>query len=179
MAEPIISKRGVYAIECVDGRSYVGGAEYVVGRWGAHRFDLRRGRHRNHRLQSAWDTMGEEAFTSTLLERVPVGGDLREVEQRWLDKCRAQGEVFNLYLTAGSPKGTVHTLQMRARNAASQIGIQAGVKNANAKMTEDGVREIRRMAAAGKTHKEIAARYGTSRENVGIIVRRQRWSHVM
>lgn len=178
MAKTTISKRGVYAIECVDGRAYVGGAAYIIGRWCAHRLELRRGTHRNHPLQQAWTEMGSDAFTFRVLERVPVGCDLRAAEQRWIDKMLPEGGLFNLYLTAGSPKGTVHTPEMRAKNSLSQIGIHAGDKNPNAKMTPEGIRSIRRLAAAGATHTALAAQFGTSREHVGAIVRRQRWAHI-
>lgn len=177
MAHLPISKRGVYAIDCVDGRSYVGSSNYLVGRWSGHRHDLRRRGHRNRPLQDAWDQMGEGAFVFRVLEYVPHG-DMRAVEQEWMDRLRATGDLFNIYPTAGSPRGATHTAEARAANAAAQKGIQAGEKNPNAKMTPEMVKEVRRLAAGGQTHPEIASRFDTCRVNIGKIVRRQSWAHI-
>lgn len=47
-----------------------------------------------------------------------------------------------------------------------------------AKVTEDDVREIRRLAALGITQREIAERFGVTRANIGLIVSRRNWVHV-
>ena len=46
------------------------------------------------------------------------------------------------------------------------------------KLTDDDIRTIRRRAAAGDLHREIAADFGISRVNVTRIVNRQGWAHV-
>ena len=48
------------------------------------------------------------------------------------------------------------------------------------KLSEDNVREIRRLWADGKGmgRKEIAALYGVTREAIGLVVRRKLWQHV-
>jgi hypothetical protein len=53
-----------------------------------------------------------------------------------------------------------------------------GTRNGHAKITEDVVRDIRRRAAAGELHREIAADVGLSRSSVGLIVNRVNWPHV-
>lgn len=174
MANQSIPQRGVYAIECVDGRRYIGGSVNIPHRWASHRFDLKRGGHRNSRLQSAWDDLGEASFSFVVLEIV-ASGDLREAEQRWLDAL-GEARVFNIYTTAGSPRGTTFSAEVRARNAIAQTGLRVGSRNPNAKLTESDVEAIRMLADGGLLQREIAARYGITRENVGKIVRRQGWA---
>jgi len=53
-----------------------------------------------------------------------------------------------------------------------------GERSGQAKLTEVQVVEILRLWALGMTHVAIAARVGTSNQNVGKICRGERWAHV-
>jgi hypothetical protein len=55
---------------------------------------------------------------------------------------------------------------------------QRGVHNPAARLTDDDVREVRRLGAVGLTHEDIAARKGVSRSLVTMILHGRRWSHV-
>ena len=48
----------------------------------------------------------------------------------------------------------------------------------NSKITESDVREIRRAASSGITHKSLSSQYGIGREAIRRIVNLQRWKHV-
>jgi len=55
-----------------------------------------------------------------------------------------------------------------------------GSTNGQAKLTEDDVREIRRLYATGNfTQRELALEFGIARSAIGKIVRRQAWKHVV
>lgn len=58
------------------------------------------------------------------------------------------------------------------------LGKRRGESHGNAKITEDDVREIRRLAASGTSQYAIARQFGMTRPNIGYIVRRTAWSHV-
>ena len=58
------------------------------------------------------------------------------------------------------------------------LGKRRGESHGNAKITEDDVREIRRLASEGVTQREIAKRFGITHPNVGYIVRKTAWPHV-
>ena len=62
---------------------------------------------------------------------------------------------------------------------AYRIGLmsQLGENHNRHKITEEDVREIRRMAKSD-THQSIADAFNISRPNVSLIVARKRWSHV-
>jgi hypothetical protein len=53
-----------------------------------------------------------------------------------------------------------------------------GVTHGRAKLTEDNVREIRRLFAGGKARKELAAQFGVSTTNITFIVTRKLWPHI-
>ena len=61
---------------------------------------------------------------------------------------------------------------------ASLYEMARGERAGSAKLTEENVIEIRRMVAAGATHKDAAARFGIGRKAVTKIINRQRWAHV-
>lgn len=48
----------------------------------------------------------------------------------------------------------------------------------SARLTEDDVREIRRLAAEGVPQKTLAVRFGVTRPNISAIVARRSWKHV-
>lgn len=99
---------GIYQILCAPtGKVYVGSAVDLNRRWYTHRWDLRRGAHRNSLLQRAWDKYGADAFTFTVLEYVPRER-LIEREQWHLDTLRSYDRAigFNLDPVAGSRLGS-------------------------------------------------------------------------
>ncbi|SFS42780.1 NUMOD3 domain-containing DNA-binding protein [Brevundimonas viscosa] len=181
--------KGAYVIRCGEG-AYVGGSTHIVARWAQHRYRLREGNHRNPRLQEAWARLGEDAFAFEVLELCETG-DLLAVEQRWLDRLKAEGSLFNVDMVAGSPKGRLHSPETRAKMSASRRGrsfspetlakmaaAKRGEKCSAAKVTEADVRDIRRRAAEGEPYRSIAADYGIADNTVCQIVTRRSWGHV-
>ena len=53
-----------------------------------------------------------------------------------------------------------------------------GEHHANAKITEENVRDIRRRIAAGETGRSVAAIYGINKDYVFLVAKRKRWGHV-
>lgn len=53
-----------------------------------------------------------------------------------------------------------------------------GEKNHASVMTDQNIREIRALVAAGRKQKDVAAQYGISANRVSLIVRRLAWKHV-
>jgi hypothetical protein len=54
-----------------------------------------------------------------------------------------------------------------------------GTAHHNSSLTEDSVREIRRLYAAGCTQVELAQKFQTAQTNISRIVRRTAWAHVL
>lgn len=53
-----------------------------------------------------------------------------------------------------------------------------GTAHGNARLTDDGVRTIRRRRAAGERLGRIAADFGITATTVSLIARRKAWKHV-
>jgi hypothetical protein len=72
------------------------------------------------------------------------------------------------------------TASQNCRHAIDESLYQSarGETAGNVKLTEENVREIRRLAVIGLMHKEIAELFGVGRKNITKIVNRQRWKHV-
>lgn len=55
----------------------------------------------------------------------------------------------------------------------------AGQRNGHAKLTDSDVRRIRRLYTTGKyTYAQLARQYGITPSAIGLIIRKQRWSHL-
>lgn len=192
--KPILPKlppRGVYAIQCADGRSYVGSSQNLRLRRVQHRSVLRRGLHWNRALQSAWKAMGEEAFQFVLLEAIEPGGCLISAEQKWMDTLQSRGGLFNISPTAGSPLGVVHTAETRAKMSERRRGRaiseeqkrqlsvrNLGEKNPNTRLCAKDIIAIRAMLAAGEEQQVVAKKYGVTQSAISHIHRRETWGHV-
>lgn len=107
---------GVYRILCsASGRFYVGSSSNLDRRYYEHRLDLRKGRHRNPILQSAWSKYGEDAFEfETIAVLAPE--HLIEYEQRFLDALWDTGMLYNVAREVTAPPswlGRNHTAESR------------------------------------------------------------------
>ena len=68
-----------------------------------------------------------------------------------------------------------------AQNAADTIRHDRfawGERNGLAKLTDDGVRAMRRRFAAGESYTELSRAFGVTRRRVFLIVTREAWKHV-
>ena len=66
----------------------------------------------------------------------------------------------------------------RAKHSEALKGVSAGERNAQAKLTDGDVREVRRLAASGTPHSVIGERFGMTQPNISRIVSRKGWAHV-
>lgn len=107
------SVAGIYRIFCAPlGRSYVGQTTDAARRWLEHQQDLWSGQHVNSGLQAAFNLYGYQAFTFSVLERLPQRyheATYALAEDRWLRLHRQQSTVFNV-----RPAGTDHWLTKTA-----------------------------------------------------------------
>lgn len=81
----------IYKIEnTANGRVYIGSTSKKKPqyRWSAHLYDLRRGEHKNHKLQEDFNELGEEVFEFVPLFKVRNSARILE-EQRLIEQLRA------------------------------------------------------------------------------------------
>jgi group I intron endonuclease len=112
---------GVYAFvnELDGGRAYVGSSIDLIKRLAHHRYCLEQGRHKNYKLQKAWDEFGSAAFRVKILlsSELISEEDLRSEEQKLISSMRTHLEEFgyNIHQLVDRPTGIKRTEQSKAR----------------------------------------------------------------
>lgn len=91
-----------------------------------------------------------------------------------MHSCDVRCCVNPNHLTPGTQAENLKDMFAKQRGKIPSV---RGERQGAAKLTEDDVREIRRLAKS-KTQPEIAAIFGIDRSNVSIIVLRKGWKHV-
>lgn len=119
---------GIYQIANIaNGKIYVGSAINMPKRWGEHRVGLRRGNHKNKKLQAAFSKYGEGCFVFSEIELCEKGVLIAR-EQHWIDTLKSVAPLgYNLNPIAGSALGRKFpgrnlSPEHRKNIAASKIG---------------------------------------------------------
>jgi len=167
---------------------YIGSAESFERRRWQHLYDLRRGAHKNPRLQAAWNAHGEDMFVFEVLEQVPEGRIAFDIENTYLMKCVGHPDCYNINVDAYTPRlGIPHTAESKAKVSASRKGKHAGKdhyrygqtvspevrakisakqkgrpKALGRKLSEEGRAKVRANIEAGRSHKHWVGRKHTS-----------------
>lgn len=93
---------GIYTIKnTLNHKIYIGSAVDIRGRWGRHRFDLKRGIHTNENLQRSWNKYGQDNFEFHILCECEKE-KLIPYEQIFIDGYNAVKEGFNMNPKAAS-----------------------------------------------------------------------------
>jgi group I intron endonuclease len=111
-----------------NGKYYIGSAESFERRRWQHTYDLKKGTHKNPRLQAAWNKYGPDAFVFEVLETVPEGRTPFDVENTYLMRCVGQPDCYNINTDAYTPRlGIPHTEESKAKMArAMQVVLAEG-----------------------------------------------------
>lgn len=95
---------------------YIGSADSFARREWQHKYDLKRGKHKNPRLQSAWNKYGEEMFVFEIIEEVPEGVNLLQVEDTYLFKIVGNEDCYNINPGAESPRTGIKLTDIAKQN---------------------------------------------------------------
>lgn len=90
-----------------------------------------------------------------------------------MHKCDRPSCVNPTHLLVGTQAENLADMVRKGR-----MGTAPGMLHPFAKITDDDVRAIRRLAAAGVSQRELGRRFGIHNTVVCRIVRRERWTHV-
>jgi len=88
-------------------------------------------------------------------------------------KCDNPQCVNPMHLERGT-----HAENQRDKHARGRAPNRKGEKHPLARLTDEKVIEIRKLAGCGMTQPAIAEKFGVNRQQIGRIVRRENWSHV-
>jgi group I intron endonuclease len=161
-----------------NGKYYIGSSELFARREWQHKYDLRRGVHKNPKLQAAWNKYGEEMFVFEVVEEIPEGGNQLQIEDTYLKKCVGQPDCYNINPNAElSRLGLKHTEATKLKTSLNRKGKAAGEnhyrfgktlspevrekigatqrgksKGTGRKVSEEGRAKIRANIEAGRSH---------------------------
>lgn len=111
----------------VNGKFYIGSADSFARREWQHKYDLKRGAHKNPHLQASWNKYGAEAFVFEVLEEIPAGESQLAWENKHLSVHAAKRNCYNINLNAELPRlGLKMTVESKAQLSRNRTGKAAG-----------------------------------------------------
>jgi group I intron endonuclease len=114
----------------INGKYYIGSAGSFERRQWQHKYDLKRGAHKNPRLQAAWNKYGADAFVFEILEVVPDGENQLKAEDVWLAQHVGQPDCYNINTGAEAPRlGIPMTDASKAKLSVNRTGKGAGAEH--------------------------------------------------
>lgn len=105
-------------INLINDKQYVGSTVNKNTRWSRHKTTLNKNIHPNKHLQAAWNKYGTENFIFIIITKCEKK-ELLTLEQLYIDILKPE---YNKQLIAGSPLGTKHSNETKAKMSAWQIG---------------------------------------------------------
>lgn len=115
---------GIYKITCIPtGKIYIGSTINLRWRRKTHFGHLQHNKHRNPKLQAAWNKYGPDAFAFDIVELVLVPDLLTAREQYYLDTLKPfDKRGFNIGRVAESSLGQKRSLETRKNISDAQRG---------------------------------------------------------
>jgi len=111
----------------VNGKYYIGSAESFARREWQHKYELKKGTHKNPRLQAAWNKYGADAFVFEVLEEIAPTAITFDVENLYLFQHVGRPECYNINTDAiGMRTGIAHTQASKDKVSRNRIGKHAG-----------------------------------------------------
>lgn len=168
MAE-VDNKSVIYQlINLIDGKFYVGSAIIFRKRRDLHKLELRKNKHHNRYLQSAWNKYGEDAFEFRVLEIVENRKELNKKEQVWLDWLTPHDHKIGYNLCKNVErsrlglKSTKEHIEKiananRGQKRSKETCIKIGLAKKGTKLTEEQKQARRNYRHTEETKNKIAA----------------------
>jgi group I intron endonuclease len=146
---------GIYTItNLVNGKIYLGQGIDINYRWKTHLMSLRKGRHRNIKLQNSWNKYGEDNFIYELLiecEELYLNSE----EHYWSNLLYVHEDRYGYNIRPTNPYGAHrHSEESKLRMSIASKG-----KNLGRKLSEDTKKKISESNKGNKIselNKEIA-----------------------
>lgn len=141
--------------------------------------------------EDAW-RLGEAVWTKRLGTQVPHGFNVKAGDE-WTAELRTKvsASLTGRVITWGDKIAANNGQRGKPPNAAQAAALAAGraigpsrevlsARNSHRKLSDDDVREIRRLAAAGNlSQREIGERFGMTQSGISKIIRRVALAHVL
>lgn len=114
---------GIYKIECLaNGKTYIGSSIMLTHRLKNHVYMLNKQKHRNGRLQNAWNKYGAEAFVFEVVFNC-AKDQMREIEAEFMERFDAANLGFNISTDTAAPmQGMKHSEAALKKMRAARVG---------------------------------------------------------
>lgn len=147
---------GIYKItNLVNGKLYIGQAVNLRKRKATHLATLRKGRHRNKRLQASFNKHGEQAFSFSAVEYCELG-ELIAREQYWIDQLDVVANGYNLSPIAGkSGLGLKRPFKRLSDEHKKKIGL-ARIGKPRSAFSEEWCKKLSEVARRPRPSQSIA-----------------------
>jgi group I intron endonuclease len=100
----------------LNGKYYIGSSTSFERRVWSHKYELKNGKHKNPKLQAAWNKYGEAAFVFEILETVAEEENLLACEDRYLAGKVGLPECYNInFYAEHSRLGIPHSDEAKAK----------------------------------------------------------------
>ena len=113
-------------------------------------------------------------------KRIRINGKLsyehKEIMQKYLGREVASDEVIH-HIDGDPFNNDINNLELLTRGQHTTCHFK-GINNPSAKLTEDGIRQIRSLKLQGYGCRRIAKLFGIAMSTAAAILRRENWSHV-
>lgn len=152
---------GVYKItNLTNDKIYIGSAANgFKARWQKHKSDLKLNKHRNQKLQKAYNKYGKDVFVFEILAKCPPEYVIK-LEQYFIDSLKP---FYNICLIAGSSLGVKRSAEYKEKLSKSRIGYKASnefCENQSKRMIGNSITAGRKLSdehkakviATGRTH---------------------------
>lgn len=155
-------KSGIYKITNVkNGKFYIGSAKDIERRWWEHKNDLLKNKHKNSKLQHAWDFYGENNFEFIILENV-MEHELFQREQFYLDVFKPYMRNIGYNITPKASGGDNFTHNPNKEKILKNMISANNVGHMHGKKHSDETKEKQRNRAVGRyTLEWFVVKYGT------------------
>ena len=117
-----MDNKGVYCIENTkDGKKYVGSSQEIKKRKSRHFSELRNNKHKNKKLQNAYNKHGSDCFIFYIIEEIEDVNLLIEREQYYLDDLKP---FYNINIIANSSLGVKRSDEMKEKVRQANLGLK-------------------------------------------------------
>lgn len=192
-------KSGIYKIHCtVSNKLYIGSSQEIERRKIHHYNRLRAGKHGNPHLQNSYNLYGESSIQFEVLEYCEVS-DLLVTEQKYINQYKGTGKLFNVAAVAGASmrnkrhsQSTINKMKTNHnrpwlgkhlseyhRKKIAEKRMQLTRDRGLRKLTDEQVREIRKLKLLGVGDRTIAKQFNVSRQIIISIRQGKRYKDVI
>jgi group I intron endonuclease len=154
-------KSGIYKITNLkNGKFYIGSTKDIERRWWEHKNDLVKNKHKNSKLQHAWDFYGKNNFEFVILENV-IESELFQREQFYLDTFKPYMRDIGYNIIPKASGGDNFTYNPNKEKILENMISANNVGHMHGKKHSDETKEKQRNRAAGRyTLEWFISKYG-------------------